>query len=120
MGEGEAAEAWASSCGGVELLALVGVARRKAWPAVEKCLLEFLIIMDLSVVTLLPSLSAVGSWEEVLHGLYSAPTLFGVRTTGCKFLLEKASLGFSNCLCIMVSSFPEQLFRVSRKASLVS
>jgi hypothetical protein len=44
-----------------ELLAGVGVARRKAWPAVEKCLLKFSIIMDLSVVTVLPSLSAVGS-----------------------------------------------------------
>ena len=42
------------------------VARRKAWPAVEKCLLKFSIIMDLSVVTVLPSLSAVGCWEEVL------------------------------------------------------
>ena len=49
----------------MELLAEVGVARRKAWPAVEKCL-KFSIIMDLSVVTVLPSLSAVGSWEEVL------------------------------------------------------
>ena len=48
------------------LLAEVGVARRKAWPAVEKCLLTFSIIMDLSMVTVLPSLSAVGSWEEVL------------------------------------------------------
>ena len=54
------------AAGGAELLAEVGVARRKAWPAVEKCLLKFLIIMDLSVVTVLPSLSAVGSWEEVL------------------------------------------------------
>ena len=55
LGKGEAGEAWASSCGGAELLAEVGVARRKAWPAVEKCLLKFSIIMDLSVVTVLPS-----------------------------------------------------------------
>ena len=48
-------------------MAGVGVARWKAWPAVEKCLLKFSIIMDLSVVTVFPSLSAmVGSWEEVL------------------------------------------------------
>ena len=33
------------------LLAGVGVARRKAWPAVEICLLKLSIIMDLSVVT---------------------------------------------------------------------
>ena len=48
-----------------ELLAGVVLARRKTWPAVEKCLLKFSIIVDLSVVTVLPSLSAVGSWEEV-------------------------------------------------------
>ena len=36
------------AAGGVELLAGVGVARRKAWPAVEKCLLKFSIIVDLS------------------------------------------------------------------------
>ena len=54
------------AAGSAELVAGVGVARRKAWPAVEKCLLKFSIIVDLSVVTVLPSLSAVGSWEEVL------------------------------------------------------
>jgi hypothetical protein len=47
-------------------LAGFGVARCKAWPALEKCLLTFSIIVDLSVVTVFPSLSAVGSWEEVL------------------------------------------------------
>ena len=54
------------AAGEAELLARVGVARRKAWPAVEKCLLKSSIIMDLLMVTVLPSLSAVGSWEEVL------------------------------------------------------
>ena len=44
----------------------VGVARWKAWPAVEKCLLKFSIIVDFSVVTVFPSVSAVDSWEEVL------------------------------------------------------
>jgi hypothetical protein len=48
------------------LLAGVGVDRKKAWPAVQKCFLKFSIMVDLSVVTVLPSLSAVGSWEEVL------------------------------------------------------
>ena len=43
-------------------MAGVGVARWKAWPAVEKCLIN----VALSVVTVFPSLSAVGSWEEVL------------------------------------------------------
>uniref|UniRef100_A0A8C7FSW9 Transcription factor binding to IGHM enhancer 3b n=1 Tax=Oncorhynchus kisutch TaxID=8019 RepID=A0A8C7FSW9_ONCKI len=37
-----------------------------AWPAIEKCLQKFSIISDLSVVTVFPSLSAVGSWEEVV------------------------------------------------------
>jgi hypothetical protein len=67
FGEGDAGETRAS--GEAELLAGVGVARRKAWPAVEKCLLKLLIIMDLSLVTVLPSLSAVGSWEVLLFSM---------------------------------------------------
>ena len=80
--------------GGAELLARVGVARRKAWPAVEKCLLKFSIIVDLSVVTVFPTLRAVGSWEEVLLFSmdFSVPKLFGISATGCKFLFEKTSL----------------------------
>ena len=39
---------------------------KKAWPAIEKLLLKFSIIVDLLVVTVFPSLSAVGSWEDVL------------------------------------------------------
>jgi hypothetical protein len=38
----------------------------EAWPAIEKCLLKFSIIVDLLVMTVFPSLSAVGTWEEVL------------------------------------------------------
>ena len=37
--------------GGAELLAGVGVARRKAWQAVEKCLLKFSIIVTVVSVT---------------------------------------------------------------------
>ena len=51
------------AAGGAELLTRVGVARWKAWPAVEKLLWKFSIIMDLSVVTVFPSLGVVGSWE---------------------------------------------------------
>ena len=78
------------------LLTGVGVARRKAWPSVEKGLLKFSIIVDLSVVTMFPILSAVGSWKGafILHGLYSVPELFGVCATGGTFLFEKASLCF--------------------------
>ena len=84
------------AAGGVELLADVGVARRKAWPAVEKCLLKSSIIVDLSVVTLLPSLSAVGSWEEVL--LFSMDFTVSqnfLEQQDANFCLKKASLGFS-------------------------
>ena len=87
--------------GGAVLLTRVGVARWKAWPAVEKCLLKFSIIVDLSVVTVFPILSAVGSWEEVF--LFSmdftvSQNFLEFALQGSKFLLEKASLGFSNCL----------------------
>ena len=47
----------------------IGVARWKAWPAVVKGLLKFSIIVDLSVVTVFPSLSAVGGGALILHGL---------------------------------------------------
>ena len=96
---------------GAELLTGVGVARWKAWPAVEKCLLNFSIVVDLSVVTVFPNLSAVCSWEEVLllSMDYSVPELFGVCATGCKFMFEKDGLCFLNCLCILVPIFPEKL-----------
>ena len=65
-----------------ELLTGVGVARWKVWPAVEKCLLKFLIIVDLLVVTVFPSLSTVGSWEEVLlFSMDFVPELFEVCAT---------------------------------------
>ena len=67
------------------LLTGVGVARWKAWPAVEKCFLKFSIIVDSSVL---------GGGVLILHGLYSVPELLGGRATGCKFLLEKAGLCF--------------------------
>ena len=40
---------------------------------------------------------------------FSVPELLGVCATGCKFLFEKASLCFPNCLCILVPNFPEKL-----------
>ena len=52
--------------GGARVVDRVGVTRWKAWPAIEKCLLKFSIIVDLLVGTVFPSLSAVGSWEEVV------------------------------------------------------
>ena len=42
---------WRVAVEGAGQLTGVGVARWKAWPAVEKCLLKFSIIVDLSVVT---------------------------------------------------------------------
>ena len=54
----------------------------------RKCLLKFSIIVDLSVLTVFPILSAVGSWEEVLLFSmdYIIPDIFGVCATGCKIL----------------------------------
>ena len=40
---------------------------------------------------------------------FSVTELFGVRATGCKILFEKASLGFPNCLCILIPNFSEKL-----------
>ena len=74
-----------------------GVARWKAWPAAEKCLLRFSIIMDLSVETVFPSLSAVGSWEEVL--LFSmdftvSQNFFELVLQEANFCLKKLALAF--------------------------
>ena len=46
----------------------------------------------------------LGGGVLILHGLYSVPELLRLCVAGSKFLLEKSSLGFSNCLCILVSS----------------
>ena len=73
--------------GGAGLLTGVGVARWKAWPVIEKCLLKFSIIVDLSAVTVFPSLSAVVSWEEVL--LFSMD--FTVSQNFFEFVLQDAN-----------------------------
>jgi hypothetical protein len=83
------------AAGGAALLAGVGVARRKAWPAVEKCLLKFSIIVALSVVTVLPSFRAVGSWEEVL--------LFSMDFTVSQNFLELELQDANLCLKKIVS-----------------
>ena len=85
LGEGEMGRLGRVAVGGGGLL--VGVARWKAWPAVEKCLLKFSIITDLSVVTVFPSLSAVGSWLEVL--LFSMD--FTVSQNILEFVLQDAN-----------------------------
>jgi hypothetical protein len=48
--------------------------------------------VDLLVVTVFPSLSAVSSLEEVL--LFSMDFTVSQNFTGCKFLFEKASFCF--------------------------
>ena len=77
--------------GGAGQLNGIGVARWKAWPAVEKCLLKFSIIVDLSVVTvsLTQCSGQLGVGAPILHGLYIVPERFGVSAAGCKFLFEK-------------------------------
>jgi hypothetical protein len=100
LGEGEMGRLGQVAVGGAGLLAGVRVARWKAWPAVDKCFLKFSTILDLSVVTMFPSLSAVGSWEEVL--LFSMD--FTVSQNLLEFVLqdanlfEKVSLCFPTCL----------------------
>ena len=59
----------------------------RSWPAVEKCLLKYSIIVDFSGVTVFPSLSAVGSWEEVL--LFSMD--FTVSQNFLEFVLQDAN-----------------------------
>ena len=97
LGEGEAGGLGQVAVGGAELLTGVGVARWKAWPAVEKCLLKFSIIPDLSVMTVFPSLSAVGSWEEVF--LFSMD--FTVSQNFLEFVLQDANF----CLKKLVFAF---------------
>ena len=94
--------------GSAGLLTGVGVAKWKAWPAVEK----FSSIVDLSVVTVFPSLSAMGSWEEEVL-LFSmdftvSQNCFEFVQQDANFCFEKASLSV-NCLCILVPNFPEKL-----------
>ena len=73
--------------GNAALLTGVGVARWKACPAVEKYSLKFSIIVDFSVVTVFPSLSAEGIWEEV-H-LFSMD--FTVSQNFFEFVLQDAN-----------------------------
>ena len=90
------------------LLTGVGVARWKAWPDVEKCLLKISIIGDLSVVTVFPSLSVVGSWEEVL--LFSidftvSQNFFEFVLQDANFCLKKLSLAFlTACVYLFLTS----------------
>ena len=76
---------------------LTRVARWKAWPAVENCLLKFLVIVDLSVVTVFPCLSAVGSRKEVL--LFSMD--FTVSQNFLELVLQKANF----CLKMIAIAF---------------
>ena len=73
----------------------VGVAMWKAWPAVEKRLLKFSIIVDLSVVTVFPILRAVGSWEDVLlfsKDFAGSQTCLELVLQDANFCLQKNSL----------------------------
>ena len=84
-------EAWASCSEGCRA---VGLARWKAWPAIEKDLLNSSIIADLSVVTVFPSLRAVGSWEEVLLSSMD----FTVSQNFLEFVLQDANFCLKSCI----------------------
>ena len=77
---------------GAGLLTGVGVTRWIAWPVVEKCLFKCSIIVDLSVVTVFPSLSAVGSWEEVLFTV--SQNFFEFVLQDANFCLKKLAFAF--------------------------
>ena len=86
------------------MFAGVGVARSKAWPAVAKCLLKFSIIVDLSVVRVFPSLSAVGSWEEVLLFTVSQNFL-ELELQDAHFCLKKLAFAFlTDCVYWFLTS----------------
>ena len=94
--------------GGAVLGTRVGVARWKSWPALEKCLVKFSVIVVLSVVTVFPSLSAVGSWEEVL--LFSmdftvSQNLFEFVLQDANLFLKKLALAFlTACVYLFLTS----------------
>ena len=74
--------------GGAGQLTGIGVNGWKAWPAVEKCFSKFSIIVDLLVVTVFPSLSAVGSWEVLLFSMDSFEfVLFVIPLTTSRCIL---------------------------------
>ena len=82
----------------------------------EICLLKLSIIVDLSVVTVCPSLSAVGSWEEVL--------LFSMDFSVPKLLqdanLKKVALAFlTDCVYCSLTTLKGCLSRGLLYASAV-
>ena len=85
LGEGEIWEAWASCCGGCRAVARVRGSQVESKASRRKMLFE---ILDLSVVTVFRSLSAVGSWEEVL--LLSMD--FTVSQNFLEFVLQDGNL----------------------------
>jgi hypothetical protein len=95
------------AAGGAELMAGVRVARWKAWPAVEKCLLKF-FDNRISVMTVFPSLTAVGSWGEVL--LFSmdftvSQNFLELVLQDANFCLNKLALAFlTDCVYWFLTS----------------
>ena len=93
----------------------VGVARWKAWPAVEKCLLKFSIIVDLLVVTVFPSLRAVCSWDGVL--LFSmdftvSQNFIELVLQDANFCLKKLALAFlTACVYWFLTSLKSYISR---------
>ena len=62
------------AAGGAEMLARVGVARWKAWPAVEKC--DYRRFIGGDSVSYPQCSGQLGGGPLILHGLYSDPELF--------------------------------------------
>ena len=106
---------WRVAVEGAGQLTGVGVAMWKAWPAVEKCLLKFSIIVDLSVVTVFPSLRAVGSWEEVLlfsMDLTVSQNFFELVLQDANFCLKKLALAFlTSCVYLFLTTLKSCISR---------
>ena len=88
---------WASCCGGCRAVDRGRGSQVESMVSHKKCLLKFSIIVDLSMGTVFPSLSAVGSWEEVL--LFSMD--FTVSHNFLEFVLQDANV----CLTKLALAF---------------
>ena len=81
----------------------------------RKMLIELSIIVDLSVVTVFPSLSAVGSWEEVL--LFSmdftvSSNFLELELQGANFCLKKLAFAFlTDCVYWFLTSLNSCILR---------
>ena len=92
-------------------------------PAIEKCLLKFSIIVDFSVATVFPSLSAVDSWEEMLlfpMDFTESQNFLELELRDANFCLKKLAFAFlTDCVYWFLTSLRRCILRVLFDASAV-